>query len=83
MNSQPLPVLNLNQDIECWRSAAFKYSLLGSAAAGFFIRQGDAFNTANQIGQGWIEQQVFDVITVGSANKLDTSFVDGAGGGRV
>ena len=70
--------LDLDQDIECWRGASLEDGLLGPAPARFLIRQGDGFDSADQVAQRRVEQQVVEGLAVGRSDQLDTALGDRA-----
>ena len=80
VHDHALAFLDLDEDVEGGRGFAFEHGLLGAAAAGLLVGQGDGIDAADQVGEGWVHEQVFEGIAVGGADELDAAFGDGAGG---
>ena len=80
VDDHALPFLDFDEDVESGRGFALQNGLLGAAAAGFLVGQGDGIDAADQVGERGVHEQVFERIAVGGADELDAAFGDRAGG---
>ena len=83
MDGEFIARLDLDQHIEGGRGAALEHGLLRAAAAGFLVRERDRFDAADQVGQGGVEQQIFERLAVRRADELHAALGDGARGLRL
>ncbi len=81
MDGELVARLDLDQHIEGGRSAALEHGLLRAAAAGFLVRKRDRLDTADQVGQGGVEQQVLERLAMCRTDELHAAFGNGAGSG--
>jgi hypothetical protein len=73
--------LDLDENVEGRRRAALEDRLLGTTAARFFIAECDGLDAANEVGKRWIEDEIFESVTVRCGDQLDAPFSDGPCGG--
>ena len=77
MDGETIAGLDLDQHIERGRGASFKDRFLGAAPARLLIRQRDCFDPADEIAQGWVEEQIIECLAefgFGSLNLTTDDF---------
>ena len=82
INGKFLSISYLHQRIECWRRLPLQNGFLCSAPPGFLITQGDGVNSAKQIRQGWIHQQIVERLPMRGRDQLHSPFGNSPGGQR-
>ena len=78
MNGHTVPFLNFNHNIEGGWGRPFQYRLLGASPPRLLIPQGDRLYTADKVGEGGIQHQVFQSIAMSGTDQLDTALGDGS-----
>jgi hypothetical protein len=74
VHGYPMPALDLDQNVKRGWGAPLQDGFLSAPTSGFFIRQRDGFNSADQIRQCRIDHEVFKLIAVCGRDKLNSAF---------
>src|SRR6516225_7481111 len=82
MDSQRLPIQDLDANVESRLRFSLQNSFLTAASARFFVTQSDGLNAAYEIDKGRIFEQIFKSISVSCSNQHHAPLVDGASGSR-
>ena len=78
MHKQAFPFLNLDQYIKSRWGAPFKNCFLRPTPPRFFIREGNTFDAANQVGERGVQQQILQGVAVRRTDSLHAAFINRA-----
>ena len=76
MDRYPLPVLDLDENVEGGRRLALEDRLLGAPAARLLVGEGDALDATQEVVQGRVHEQVLERLAMGGlrgAPKTETT----------
>ena len=69
---------DLNDHIEGWRRLALENTLLRASTTRLVIAEGHRLDPTNQVGEGWIQHEIFQAIPVRCADELHAALGDRA-----
>ncbi len=78
MDGQAIAVVNLDEHIEGGGRLAFEHGLLRPAASRLLIREGHGLNAAEEVVEGWVDEQVLQRVAVRGRDQLHPTLGDGA-----
>ncbi len=77
MDDDVVALHDLDQHVEGRRGLALQHRLLGPAAPGLLVAQGDRLDPAHQVGERGVQHEVVERVAVRGAHKLDAALRDG------